>query len=95
MFRVSKTEDRLRTVITVDGQLSRESVDVVESCCDQGAARGKPVHLLLREVTAIDQAGRALLGRLAAKGVRLIASDLYASYVVRTLTSARHAGGRT
>ena len=88
MFRVSKAEERSRTVVTIDGQLSGESIQVVETCCDQAMSRGKPVHLLLRDVFTIDQGGRALLGRLAAKGVRLLGTGVYTAYLVRTLSPA-------
>jgi len=46
--------------------------------------RWKPectIQLYLRDVTAFDEVGRALLDRLAAKGIRLIASGVYMSYL--------------
>lgn len=48
----------------------------------------KPVHLFLRDVSTVDQAGRALLCRLAAKGVRLFGSGVYTSYLVRAFNPA-------
>jgi len=77
-----------RTVITIDGHLSRESVTVVETCCGQAESNRKPVYLFLRDVTTVDQAGTTLLRRLAAKGIRLLASGIYTSYLVQTLASA-------
>lgn len=93
MFRVSRAEERSRTIITVDGQLSGDYIGVVETCCDQEIATGKPVHLFLRDLTAVDKAGRALLGRLAAKGVRLLASGVYTSYIVQTVTPTKDRDG--
>ena len=93
MFRVSKAQDPSRTIITVDGQLAGECIDVVEICCDQEISTGKPVHLLLRDLTTIDQAGRALLSRLAARGVRLLASGVYTSYIVHTLSPTKDGDG--
>lgn len=89
MVRVNKAEEQSRTIITVDGQLSRDYVGVVETCCEQEMATGKPVHLLLRDLTTIDQAGRALLSRLAAKGVHLLAIGVYTSYIVQALTPTK------
>jgi len=43
---------------------------------------GKPVDLVLRDVTAVDEAGRAFLRRLAEKGVRLFGNGVYTSYLV-------------
>lgn len=90
MFRVSKTEERTRTLITVDGQLAGDGVEVVEVCCEQELSIGKTVDILLRDLTVIDQPGKALLCRLAAKGVRLFANGIYTSYVVRTIAQAKH-----
>jgi ABC-type transporter Mla MlaB component len=87
MIRIMKTEERSRTVITIDGQLSRESVKAIEARCSQAASNRKPVYLILRDVTTVDQAGTMLCCRLAAKGIRLLASGTYTSYVVQTLAS--------
>lgn len=87
MIRVTRTEEQLRSIVTVDGQLSGESVCVVETCCNQAASDGKPVEVVLRDVTTVDQAGRMLLRRLARKGIRLAAGGLYTSYLIEMLTS--------
>jgi hypothetical protein len=88
MFRVSKADERSRTVITIDGQLSGECTEVIDTCCRQAMSTGKPVHLVLRDVPSVDHAGCALLRRLAALGVHLFASGIYNSYLVRTLGQA-------
>jgi ABC-type transporter Mla MlaB component len=88
MFRVSKADERSRTIVTIDGQLSGDYIEVVETCCDQAISTGKPVQLFLRDVSTVDQAGHALLCRLAAKGVRLLARGVYTSYLVRMLNPA-------
>jgi hypothetical protein len=49
---------------------------------------GKRVDVILRDVSEVDNAGRALLSRLAAAGCGLHASGVYNSYIVRTLQSA-------
>ena len=90
MIRVIKTDEASRTTVTVDGEISMESVCVVEACCQQAESEGKRVLVFLRDVTTVDQAGRMLLGRLSARGVRLTAAGLYTSYVVQTLTSYRN-----
>ena len=85
MFRVNKVAEPSQTVVTIEGQLSGDYIEAVETCCDQAISEGKPVQLFLRDVSTIDQGGRALLCRLAAKGVHLLASGVYTSYLVRTL----------
>ena len=89
MIRVTKTEEQSRTIITIDGQLSGDSVAVVEACCKQAKPNGKPVELFLRDVTTVDQTGQILLSRLAAIGVRLVARGVYTSYLVQSLRSGK------
>jgi hypothetical protein len=88
VFRVSKADEPSRTIITIDGQLAGESVKVVEICCEKAISKGKPVHFFLRDVLTVDQGGRALLCRLAAKGVHLLGNGVYTAYLVRTLDPA-------
>jgi len=88
MIRVTKTQEPARTTVTVDGQLLADSIDVVEHCCSQAELDGKPVWVFLRDVTIVDHHGRQLLARLAAKGVRLVASGVYTSYLVQAITLA-------
>jgi hypothetical protein len=91
MFRVSQTKDRFGTVVNIDGQLVGDSVQLVEDCCSQVLASGAPVALFLRDVSAIDEAGRNLLRRLSERGVRLLASGVYTSHLVKTLQRSRDA----
>ena len=83
MFRITTVEEQSHTLITIDGQLSGDSVEVVETCCAQARSNGKPVHLFLHDVSTVDEAGLSLLRRLAAKGVLLFANGVYTSYLVR------------
>src|ERR1051325_11625992 len=50
MFRITKTEDRSRTTLAIDGRLSEESVATVETCCNLAGSDGKSVLLFLRDV---------------------------------------------
>jgi hypothetical protein len=88
MFRINRTDGHSRTVVNVDGYLSGECIEVVEGCCDQALSSMGRVDLYLRDVSVIDQAGRALLARLAARGVRLLASGVYNSHLVQELSTA-------
>lgn len=87
MIRVTKTEEQSHTIVTIDGELSGDSIAVVEACCNQAKSNGKPIELFLRDITTVDQGGQMLLSRLAAKGVRLVARGVYTSYLVQSLTS--------
>jgi len=87
MIRVTKAEELSRTVVTIDGQLSGDTIAIVETCCNQAKSNGRPVELFLRDVTIVDPAGRTLLSRLASQGVRLGGSGVYTSYLVQSLTA--------
>lgn len=94
MFRISRSEDESSTTLVIDGQLGADSVVTVEFCCGQEISQGKPVQLVLRDLTNIDEAGKALIRRLADKGVKLIATGVYTSYVVdRIINSPQPAFG--
>jgi hypothetical protein len=41
----------------------------------------------LRDVTNVDEAGKVLLRRLLAKGVSLVASGVYTSYLVQSFSA--------
>jgi ABC-type transporter Mla MlaB component len=88
MIRVTKSLERGRIVITIDGQLSGDYIQAVEISCNQALSEGKPVDVFLHDVLTIDQSGVALLTRLAAKGVRLLATGVYTSYIVRDILAA-------
>ena len=88
MIRImTATKPKLIT-ITVDGEVPGEYVDAVETCATQAIATRKPTHLFLRDVSTIDESGRALLARLAAKGVRLRAAGVYCSYIVAKISQS-------
>jgi hypothetical protein len=101
MIRVMTADESTQTEIIVDGKLSGEGVELVETLCNEAIGNGKPVRLYLRDVSIIDESGRALLGRLSTKGISLKAAGLYSSYVVdlvmaeraEALTSRRVPGG--
>lgn len=84
MFRLDKTLGRGRICLAIDGEISTECIKVIETCCNAAVADGKPVDLFLRDVINVDESGRTLLSRLAAKAVRPLASGVYASYLVET-----------
>jgi hypothetical protein len=88
MLRIMTADEPASTTITVDGRLSGESIEPVQACCIQALANGKPVKLYLRDVSAIDERGRAMLRHLAEEGVDVTAKGIYSSYIVDEIQSA-------
>jgi hypothetical protein len=82
MIRVITGDEPASTTITVDGMLTGDCLEPVEASCIQAISTGKPVRLYLRDVSTIDDRGRALLRDLAAKGVGLKAKGVYSSFIV-------------
>jgi hypothetical protein len=91
MIRITKTEKRSHTIIAIDGQISVDTIPVIETCCSQAESHSKPVQLFLRYVTTVDQSGQTLLRRLATRGIRIVASGLYTSYLVEAFTPPNRA----
>jgi len=89
MIRVITADGPGSTTITVDGTLSGEGIEPVQTSCTQALSKGKPVRLHLRDVSAIDECGRSMLRQLAAEGVELTANGIYSSYIVDEIQSAR------
>ncbi len=81
-------------LITIDGELSCEYVDFVDHCCEQASAGGKPIHVLLRDVSLIDESGRHLLSRLAAKGFSLRANGIYNRHLINECRSTVARNGK-
>ena len=86
VFRADKEFGEQRTHLTVSGKISSACIEVLETCCEQAIRDGK-VHLVL-DITSIDEGGRALLRRIAAKGVRMFAKGINHSYLVDTIHGA-------
>jgi hypothetical protein len=72
-------------VVNIDGELLGGDIRPVEDCCSQALDSGKPLCVFLRDVSVIDDAGRNLLRRLAEHGVRLLASGVCTSHLVKSL----------
>ena len=82
MIRIQPAYNPEGVTIAIDGQLTAEYVAEVESAIRKSMEQSNDVHLFLRNVSHIDEAGRVLLSRLAAQGVELSAAGLYSSHVV-------------
>ena len=88
MVRIMTADELRSTTVTVDGTLSGEGIEPVQTCCIQALAKGKPVRLHLRDVSAIDEGGHTMLRYLAAQGVDLTANGIYSSYLVNEIQAA-------
>jgi ABC-type transporter Mla MlaB component len=88
MIRIQAAINPGGITIAIDGQLISEYVAEIEASIRESMEQYKAVDLFLRNVSHIDEAGHALLCRLAAQGVQLRAAGLYSSYVVTQVQRA-------
>ena len=89
MIRVQAAVNPGGITIAIDGQLIGEYVAEIEASIQESMQQYKAVDLFLRNVSHIDEAGQALLARLAEQGVELRAAGLYSSHIVTQLQSAK------
>jgi hypothetical protein len=82
MIRIQAVNKPGGITIAIGGQLIGEYVAEVEDSIRKSMEQYNDVLLFLRNVSHIDEMGRALLSRLAAQGVELSATGLYSSHVV-------------
>ena len=82
MIRIQAAINPGGITLAVDGQLISEYVAEIEASIRESMEPYKAVDLFLRNVSDIDEAGQALLSRLAAQGVELRAAGLYSSHVI-------------
>jgi hypothetical protein len=94
VFRLDKKLGDRRTRLTFDGEISTECIESLERCCEEALKDGKPVDLSLRDITGIDEAGKALLRRLAARGICLFANGVYVSYLLDSIRGAVNVNGK-
>ena len=92
VFRLDKENDKQRTRFSIAGSLSAECADLLENSCEQALLEGRTVDLVLNDVTTIDEAGYALLHRLAGRGVCLSANGLYNSYLTESICQQTNRG---
>ncbi len=70
MIRIQAADNPGGTTIAIDGQLIGEYVAEVEESIRKSLEQHNVVHLFLRNVSHIDEAGHALLSRLSARSSR-------------------------
>jgi hypothetical protein len=94
VFRLDKELGERRTRLTFDGEVSTDCIESLERCCEEALTYGSPVDLILRDVTGVDEAGEALLRRLARRGVCLSANGVYVSYLLDSIRGNVSASGK-
>jgi hypothetical protein len=82
VFRLDTGIQGCAIYLTINGELKKESVDIVESACLKALTEHAQVTILIDNITEFDQEGFALLMRLISAKVRVQAKGLYSQYVL-------------
>ncbi len=85
MFRLSKSDRRDGVHLVIEGELKSEDVGTVESECLEALQVPKPVTVVIKNVTEIDEDGSALLKRLVKAKARVRAIGIYSQFFVKNI----------
>jgi|ERR1039457_1663037 hypothetical protein len=85
MFRINQAVTPSRTIIYIDGQLTKEYAQLAEQYCSESLATGKRLEVVLRDVSEVDEAGRNFLRQLAARGIPVHAKGVYMRYLLNCI----------
>jgi hypothetical protein len=87
MFRLTRVDHPHHLLITIEGRLTRDSVEFAERTCEEALLTKVPVTIFLNNVLEIDVNGYTFLAKMVTKKARLRGVGLYSRYVVRRLQS--------
>jgi ABC-type transporter Mla MlaB component len=93
MFRATRTDHPNHILITIEGQLAGDYIEVAESACEEAFSAGSSIMVFLKNVNEIDSSGHALLRRLMLKGARIRANGIYLRHIVRSLQKSVRLNG--
>jgi len=85
MLRITRTDHRGHILVSIEGHLAGDNVEIAESTCTKVLSMNTPVTVFLKGVTEIDDNGHAFLKRLVMTKARLRALGIYSRYIVRNL----------
>ena len=89
MIRISETRKDSKRCLLVEGTLSGDWVDVLETCWLEGQTplNGKPMRIDLSGVTYVDDKGSQLLARMIRDGAELRATGVMTRAVIEEITA--------
>ncbi len=73
MLRITTRDDGAYAVLELEGRLAGPWVDELKRCWQLSTRGGKPVRLMLKEVSFIDTEGKRTLVEMHRQGVELAA----------------------
>jgi hypothetical protein len=85
MLKITKVECADRTGFELEGKLAGPWVEEMKKCWLEAAQAGRPVGVLLKQVTFIDSAGKTLLSEMCQAGVEIEGAGCMTSVTVEEI----------
>lgn len=93
MLRATVHEEEMLCRLEIAGRLAGPWVDETEHAWRSSQCSGKQIEVDIREVTAIDDAGRQLLSAMHQSGARLVVQGVWMMALIEEVTAGRPANG--
>ena len=86
MLKITTKTDVASTVLELEGKITGPWVNELEGCWWLAVMVDRPVRVMLKTVTFIDQAGRKLLTEMHRDGAELVAEGCMTKAIVEEIT---------
>jgi ABC-type transporter Mla MlaB component len=85
MLKITTRDYGNRTVFELEGKLAGPWVEEMKECWREAAAANRPVGVLLKQVSFIDNAGKALLSEMCRGGAKIEGAGCMTSVTVEEI----------
>ena len=82
MLKITTHREATLVILELEGRLAGPWVDELKTCWQQAGVRDRPLCVVLKQVTFIDDDGRALLAAMHRDGVKLEAAGCMTKAVI-------------
>ena len=85
MLKITAIDRDDRTVFELEGKLGGPWVEEMRKCWRQAVAAGRPIGVVLKQVTFIDSAGKTLLREMCQSGADIAGAGCMVSMTVEEI----------
>jgi ABC-type transporter Mla MlaB component len=82
MLKITTHSENTRDILELEGRLAGPWIQELKECWQQAASADHEIRVVLKQVTFIDDAGRALLAAMHCAGVKLEATGCMTKAVI-------------
>ena len=88
MLKITIRDDGAYTVLELEGRLAGPWVEELKRCWRHSTNGGKPIRIVLKEVSFIDAEGKEILAEMHHEGVELAAEGCMIKAMVEEISRA-------